>query len=193
MKKELDALLCKKYPKIFRDRHADMRVTAMCWGFELGDGWFNIIDALCANIQGHIDWKRKERLGALRYNRALKKALNGDNGAALQKYYCGDKPLTPFWKAFWDQKIQEDIDRKKMREVPAKTHQVVATQVKEKFGTLRFYVYGADSETHAMINMAESMSARTCEVCGSPGTQNTGGWITTLCETHRNERENRNA
>lgn len=189
MKKELDELLCKKYPKIFRDRHAPMTVTCMCWGFECGDGWFNIIDALCVNIQGHIDTKRKERVHALLFNRALKKALNGDNGAALQTYYCGDRPLS----RFWDERIQEAIDKKEFRKVPPKTHQVTASQVKEKFGTLRFYVDYGDAEVHAMIHVAESMSARTCEVCGSPGTQNYGGWITTLCETHRNERENRNA
>jgi len=34
MKQELDELLCKKYPKIFKDRYADMQTTAMCWGFE---------------------------------------------------------------------------------------------------------------------------------------------------------------
>jgi hypothetical protein len=61
MKRELDELLCKKYPKMFVNRHADMTTTAMCWGFECGDGWFNIIDQLCANIQSHIDWKNKEK------------------------------------------------------------------------------------------------------------------------------------
>jgi hypothetical protein len=51
MRKELDEALCAKYPEIFRDRNGDMRTTAMCWGFECGDGWYNIIDGLCATIQ----------------------------------------------------------------------------------------------------------------------------------------------
>ena len=42
MRKELDEKLCEKYPLIFKNRHADMTETAMCWGFECGDGWFNI-------------------------------------------------------------------------------------------------------------------------------------------------------
>ena len=29
--------------------------------------------------------------------------------------------------------------------------------------------------------MAEGLSSRTCEECGSPGTQNEKGWISTLC------------
>ena len=32
----------------------------MAWGFEHGDGWFNIIDTLCSVIQHHTDWKRKQ-------------------------------------------------------------------------------------------------------------------------------------
>ncbi len=45
MRKELDEALCAKYPLIFKDRNADMRTTAMCWGLECGDGWYNIIDS----------------------------------------------------------------------------------------------------------------------------------------------------
>ena len=32
MKKELDEELCKKYPAIFADRHADMTVTCTLYG-----------------------------------------------------------------------------------------------------------------------------------------------------------------
>ena len=56
MKQELDELLCKRYPKIFRDRRASMQVTAMCWGFDCGDGWFDILNQSCRLIQCHIAW-----------------------------------------------------------------------------------------------------------------------------------------
>jgi hypothetical protein len=69
--------------------------------------------------------------------------------------------------------------------------QVVATQVKEKFGTLRFYYNGGDDVIDGMVRMAESWSAVACEECGAPGTQNSRGWIKTLCETHRRERDER--
>ena len=187
MKKELDEVLCAKYPKLFRDRHAPMTTTCMCWGFECGDGWYNIIDALCSNIQHHIDWKRKQRLIALRFNRALQKAIDGDNGVALEKYYSANGKYS--LSARQQENIDEEIKGKKFRKVPNKVEQVIVSQVKEKFGTLRFYVDRDNDEIHAMINMAESMSARTCEVCGSPGKSNSRGWIKTLCETHRNEKE----
>jgi len=67
--------------------------------------------------------------------------------------------------------------------------QVVAEQVKEKFGGLRFYVQGGDDYTQGIIAMAEQMSGLTCEDCGSPGETGGNGWISTLCETHRAERD----
>ena len=64
--------------------------------------------------------------------------------------------------------------------------QFVATQVKEKFGTLRFYFNNGDEYCDGVISMAEHMSAVTCEQCGSPGKVGGQGWITTLCEPCRN-------
>ena len=52
MRKELDEALCAKYPLIFRDRHAPMTETAMCWGICAGDGWYNILDVLCGMLYG---------------------------------------------------------------------------------------------------------------------------------------------
>lgn len=67
--------------------------------------------------------------------------------------------------------------------------QVVAMQVKEKFGGLRFYYEGGDDYCAGVAAMAEHMSGKTCEECGAPGTTGGNGWISTLCETHRAERE----
>ena len=61
--------------------------------------------------------------------------------------------------------------------------QVVAAQVKEKLGTLRFYVDGGDTTTEAMIELAEAMSGRVCELCGSPAkTSRDSGWLHTTCD-----------
>lgn len=67
------------------------------------------------------------------------------------------------------------------------TPPVVAFQVKEKWGGLRFYVNGGDQTTDNWISFAEHMSYRICEVCGSPGTTNRSGWITTRCVHHRHD------
>ena len=82
--------------------------------------------------------------------------------------------------------IQHHIDWKnKKEEVVA---QVTLDQVKEKFGTLRFYYSGGDDVIDGMVRMAESMSGVTCEECGSPGKRVGGGWVTTLCEAHATAR-----
>ena len=68
---------------------------------------------------------------------------------------------------------------------PNEEYVVEAVQVKEKFGGLRFYVTGGDSYINGLVSMAESMSYRVCEECGSPGKANKKGWIKTLCEPCR--------
>ena len=125
MKQELDKLLCERYPKMMVNRNLPMQETCMCWGFECGNGWFNILDQLMGNIQHHIDWKNKKE------------------------------------------------------EVVA---QVTLDQVKEKFGTLRFYYSGGDDYISGMVSLAESMTAVTCEGCGNPGKSRGGGWIHTYCD-----------
>jgi len=59
-----------------------------------------------------------------------------------------------------------------------------ATQVKEKFGGLRFYTTPRDDETHGMIELAESMSYNICEKCGSTEdvSSTEKGWVRTRCQ-----------
>jgi hypothetical protein len=132
MNQELDKLLCEKYPKMMVNRNSPMTETCMCWGFECGDGWFNILDQLMGNIQHHIDWENKT----------------------------------------------EEV-------VP----QVTLDQIKEKFGTLRFYYTGGDDVIDGMVRMAESMSAVTCEECGNIGECRGGGWVHTTCTPCEQARE----
>ena len=136
MKQELDQLLCEKYPKMMVNRNKNMQETCMCWGFECGDGWYNILNQLMGNIQHHIDWKnRKEEVVA----------------------------------------------------------QVTLDQVKEKFGTLRFYYSGGDDAIDGMVRMAESMSGVTCEECSAPAQTHGPGWIRTICEPCETKRETERA
>lgn len=121
MTKDLDDLLVSKYPKIFAQRYKSMEETAMCWGFECGDGWFWLIDKLCESIQNYIDSNHKQQLEA--------------------------------------------------------------TQVKEKYGSLRFYYTGGDKLIEGMIWLAEFLSNSICENCGEHGENKTiNNWLYTLCE-----------
>lgn len=51
MTEKLELQLVKKYPKILRDYHGDMRKTAMTWGFEFDDGWYKLSDSLLSKLQ----------------------------------------------------------------------------------------------------------------------------------------------
>ena len=160
-----------------------MSQTCMCWGFAHGDGWFNIINALCSNIEHHVKWKREQRAKALLFNRKLKRAIAANDPTVLYNPKWADKE--------WH--INECVEKFRthaFEEVPERVERVVVEQVKEKFGTLRFYYRGGDEQVFGMVRMAESMSACTCEVCGSPAqTGQHGGWVGTLCEQHTKERE----
>lgn len=60
------------------------------------------------------------------------------------------------------------------------------TQVKEKFGSLRFYITGAPQQIHDMIHKAENKSYYICEGCGEKGEyyyRDELPWIQTLCDT----------
>jgi hypothetical protein len=79
-----------------------------------------------------------------------------------------------------------------IRYVPSPIPQVVASQVKEKFGGLRFYHNGGDDYIDGMISLAEHLSSRICEVCGKMNEEVvcTGrGWISTRCMDCRNANE----
>ncbi|WP_322032854.1 hypothetical protein [Paraburkholderia sp. J76] len=127
MREELSNILRERYPLIFAvgpvatDTADGMPTVFSLWGFGCGDGWFDLIDVLCARLQ-----------------------LATRHGAP----------------------------------------QVVASQVKEKFGTLRFSASGADARQRAMIELAEMMSGRLCEQCGNPGQTISAGWMRTRCTDH---------
>uniref|UniRef100_UPI003F5895E4 hypothetical protein n=1 Tax=Mycolicibacterium obuense TaxID=1807 RepID=UPI003F5895E4 len=67
----------------------------------------------------------------------------------------------------------------------------VVHQIKEKFGTLRYYYAPSDGDAtgalqdamDAVIDEAERKSANICERCGQPGTLQKHGWFKTLCRS----------
>lgn len=64
------------------------------------------------------------------------------------------------------------------------TQDIVALQVKEKYGTLRFYLSVHDDTLENLVKEAEERSACTCETCGKPGTLRGAMWMYTACDEH---------
>jgi hypothetical protein len=175
MKTELQEKLFSKYPKIFGDRTKPMTETCMCWGLEVGDGWYDLIDILCESLTYtyttsiEVDEEDGKRLGIKPY-----KSEVGNS------YYFTIQPP-----------------------------QVIADQVKEKYGTLRFYYHQEYSEEvislvetgkypdlqkiidrysnyiDGIVHFAETASGRTCEATGQSGELHSSGgtrsgWLKTL-------------
>jgi hypothetical protein len=153
MTPELEQHIREKYPLIFSQR-CEMSIN---------DGWFDIIDILCGNIQNRIDNVIRQREYTIEWNKNV------------------NDPDFEWTAAF--------VEREE-REVPELVEQVVATQIKEKFGTLRFYYSGGNDYIRGLEAMAASMSGVICEQCGSPGTSRSNKkqrWILVLCDKHAEE------
>jgi hypothetical protein len=129
------------------------------------------------NIQHHIDWKVRQHEVAIKFNEMARQLKNGDSTLFDEEY---KDMINQEYKA---KRKQELIDNP-LREIPELVPQVTLDQVKEKFGTLRFYYTGGDDYISGLVSMAESMSGVTCEICGKPGTSTSGGWIKTACVEH---------
>lgn len=65
------------------------------------------------------------------------------------------------------------------------TPPVEITQAKEKHGELSVLYAGGDRYADGLIDMAEALSAHTCELCGKPGQLSEGDVLRTRCTEHR--------
>jgi len=151
MDKTLEEKLFQKYPKIFKQKDLSCKETCMCWGIDCGDGWYPLIEQLCAQIQ----WRC-------------------DEGETKYIYY--HRVIRFISKVFGNTKLYGRWEKKEIS-------QVEAVQIKEKFGTLRFYYSGGNDQTDDVISFAENLSGTICEYCGA--TQDviqTTGWVKTICK-----------
>ena len=64
-----------------------------------------------------------------------------------------------------------------------------ASQIKEKYGGLRFYVDSTTDAGYDLIDFFEDRSYHICEICGADGKRRTSGWHETLCDYHYNNKE----
>jgi hypothetical protein len=57
-------------------------------------------------------------------------------------------------------------------------------QIKEKWGTLNIYMNAVPELLEFLIEAAELLSAKRCEVCGEPGKVYRNSWHVTRCLEH---------
>lgn len=135
MRTELTKRLLDRFP-MYSDYYRSMQQTCMCWGFDHGDGWFDIIWQLSLAIEDLL------------------------------------KPV-----------VITEVGEHRGKTLD---HAFKVEQVKEKFGTLRFYCPGLvdkdlDARLQHYIHFAKLLTEHTCEACGKPGKIGGHGWISVRC------------
>ena len=129
MRPDLQQKLFDDFPLLY-DRDSSIQESAMCFGFECGNGWYELIREL-------------------------------------------SEQLYPLIEA-WDRQLEFD-------DYPPR-----AVQVKEKYGTLRFYMSSSTSEMENIIDEFEEKSEKICEICGKEGDIDfSQQWYAVRCDDHR--------
>ena len=82
-------------------------------------------------------------------------------------------------KAFGEQMCQE-IKDELVKASALERYRIM--QIKEKYGTLRWYDNFNTQKGYDIIHKYEALSARTCIQCGKPATRITTGWIAPYCD-----------
>jgi hypothetical protein len=118
---ELERALVNEYPRLFVDYGAAPKHSPVAFAFDCGDGWFDLLDILCA------------------------------------------------------QPVVLDLAEDGREVQPLRT-----MQIKQKYGTLRFYVGPATDEPFALIAFAEALSARGYETFGNKGHIRGTTWLQSL-------------
>jgi len=210
--------LMLKYPDLFPKDESGKTVPPRC-GSSCPPGWESLVDELCSCIDYRVknceNLKQKCKFIYSAYNFIYHRGIHQARHALLKWI----DPATPYWDKITTKpkfmgvstinaiaerhprrraihvwlrsKLTRLYPRYKYHRAPIPS--VCIDQIKEKFGTLRFYYSGGDDTITGMVHLAESLSGKTCEITGSPGSLHKKGkgygWYKTLSETQANEIE----
>jgi len=158
MSPDLANKLVVKFPELFANAGIGP-VAGLSAKLEIEDGWFSLVDVLCEQLMAPVrglDLQMQEIARSLQTART--DVERSQLGAHLE--------LT---------KLQLE---EQTRHIPR------VLQIKEKGGSMRFYVSHANDRQRGMISIVEALSERMCELCGAPGKLLIGGWLKTRCQSH---------
>lgn len=181
-----EKMLMEKYPSLFNE--VDGKPVPPECGISCPLGWEKIVEDLCGAIHERTNEmfrcevkKGKEyHLKIIRVIRRIKsffyKHFNPYKGMKAFKRF--NSPKEEEWavvKKRLSYKINHGLElitiaigKDIYEKVPASPPVKIA-QVKEKFGTLRFYYDGGDDTIRGMVEFAEYLSSKTCQETGNPG------------------------
>lgn len=84
------------------------------------------------------------------------------------------------WRKAFGKQMCEEIRNALIEENYLYKYRIV--QIKEKYGSLRWYDWASSKKVQDIIDKYEEISARTCICCGRPATKISKGWISPFCD-----------
>lgn len=132
MKKKLQKKLFNDFPSFFRDRET-LKSSLMGFGFDCGDGWFDLIYQLCVDIQKLLEKtpelkkdfiviQVKEKFAGLRFyigsatNEIFERIHKAEEDSYTICEICG-KPGVPRWDLLWKQTLCDNHYQEKLKKL----------------------------------------------------------------------------
>ena len=84
------------------------------------------------------------------------------------------------WRKAFGKQMCEEIRNALIEDNYLYKYRIV--QIKEKYGSLRWYDWGAPQKVQDIIDKYEEISTHTCIRCGRPATKISTGWICPFCD-----------
>jgi len=207
MNKQNTEKLWKEFPLLYKGRNSSIRSSLIPFGFSCSDGWYQLIYDLSSKleplIQKWLDENKNVRCECGCEYLQHPQQLNCRTVFKVPykigpNYYSYAIPKSKIKYLFKKAKyfVIRKVDQllyvlSKVwiyKKVPCECEEYrqfhpTASQVKEKFADLRFYMTCSTDEMEELIREAENKSEKTCEECGERGvSRNNSGWYVTLCE-----------
>jgi hypothetical protein len=204
--KSFETKLMEKYPSLF-NVDANGKLLPPDCGVWCPPGWQSLVERLCESIvfrikHNHVYTPRKFfALGIRRWfwsyvGLPLRRCIDPKTSMYKTRKMLridelnkieADYPLRTYIVKKIFRRIERFLvpwNKYKLEPIP----EVKIGQIKEKFGTLRFYYDGGDEVILGMVSFAEALSGNTCEETGEAGSLcKRGSWYKTLSERKANE------
>ena len=84
------------------------------------------------------------------------------------------------WRAVFGEQLCEELREELIKANYLDKYRI--TQIKEKYGSLRWYDNGNTEKGYEIIRKYEKLSYKTCINCGRPATKISTGWISPYCD-----------
>lgn len=203
VERDFEQELMHKYPDLW-PRDADGNVRESDCGAGVPVGWEALVDNLCGAIDRHVKHhvnyvERNHRWFAMKMT-AYKKCVVPIStlvhsllqpSEAQMSIHVGARTYNTTLQAKANAFFRHFQPYHKFNKYSVE--KITVAQIKQKFGSLRFYYDGNGDDTiRGMVQLAEYISSHTCEITGNAGSIHKSGdgyssWYRALSETKAKE------